>query len=276
MLSKNQVHIQYSCDIVLLGLQGTGKSFFVKQLQSFVKGNDVSCNHHDLIPSFGVNLDDISVHVPSFVQSLNRVKQSKHASSKKSHTNKHPGSRSCVQWDDFLNAYNQNQSSSTHKMTATSHSNHHHVVNLRIREVGGGMLLGWHKYTGDCRMIIYMIDLSNKFQLAASCTELLRLINCLKQSEDLERELQQQQAAESRKHLLVLLNKTDAPSCIPLDHFLRMTRWDDIVAQPQLQHRLHYLTCSSFTGDGFENLIIFLLKTLFLQTTGMGSSDRES
>ena len=147
---------KYTCDVLLLGLQSTGKTFLTKQLSSYLKGEDTSRNHFDIIPSYGVNLDDIVL--PSLNESISNFPLS-----------------------------NSNQAAS--KKVTNMSSN---ATTIRVREVGGGLLLGWNKHYDDCRMILYVIDASNRMQLAASCIELLNLIHNVR---------------KASKPFLILLNK---------------------------------------------------------------------
>ncbi|MNE95647.1 hypothetical protein D3C80_1937590 [compost metagenome] len=73
------------------------------------------------------------------------------------------------------------------------------------------------------------------------------------------------------KYILVLLNKVDAPCCFPLGDFLRATRWNDLINSDTLHNKskLKLLTCSSYTGEGFEQLIVYLMKTLVPNCEGL-------
>jgi GTPase SAR1 family protein len=208
---KNHEQKSYTCDIILLGLQGAGKSFLVKQVQSYLNGEDITKNYFDLIPTFGVNLDHL-----------------KFPSKMKAATRKSPATDKCR--------------------------------NILVREVGGGLLLGWNKYIDDCKMIIYMVDMSNHAQLAASSIELLNLLSALR---------------KEHKPFLILLNKIDAPSCIQVDDFKRMIRWNDLVRfcstedstcnHMQIHLKLKILTMSAFTGRGIDDLIQYIEVNLLNQ-----------
>lgn len=209
---KSHEQQSYTCDIILLGLQGTGKSFLVKQMQSYLNGEDITKNYFDLIPTFGVNLDELKFS----------------SKGKAAATRNSPATDKCT--------------------------------SICVREVGGGLLLGWNRYIDDCKMIIYMVDMSNHAQLASSSIELLNLLSTLR---------------KEHKPFLVLLNKMDAPSCIQVDDFKRMIRWNDLVRycstkdsacnHMQIHLKLNILTLSAFTGHGIDELIQYIEVNLLNQ-----------
>lgn len=56
-----------SCSVLVVGLANSGKTFLIKQLSAFGKGQEWVNNHHEFIPSAGVNLDVLLIDKLKFV-----------------------------------------------------------------------------------------------------------------------------------------------------------------------------------------------------------------
>ena len=55
-----------SCDVLVIGLANSGKTFLCKQMSAFCKHQDISKNHFEYIPSVGVNLEEIEFEKKKF------------------------------------------------------------------------------------------------------------------------------------------------------------------------------------------------------------------
>eukprot|EP01137_Pigoraptor_chileana_P015091 Opistho-2@70591 len=110
-----------------------------------------------------------------------------------------------------------------------------------VRELGGCMGPVWPRYYQDCRLIWYMIDLSNWEQVASAAVGLWRLLA----------------APETRDaSVLVLLNKCDVKSAMTYAEFDNTMRMDDLVAtSPQA---IETLPISAVEGWGVDGIHAWL------------------
>eukprot|EP00238_Polyblepharides_amylifera_P008960 CAMPEP_0196583148 /NCGR_PEP_ID=MMETSP1081-20130531/42252_1 /TAXON_ID=36882 /ORGANISM="Pyramimonas amylifera, Strain CCMP720" /LENGTH=173 /DNA_ID=CAMNT_0041903943 /DNA_START=61 /DNA_END=579 /DNA_ORIENTATION=- len=125
-----------SVDVLVLGLQGGGKSLLVRRLVNLAKSD---------IPDAPIDFDVVAT-VGVELQSLSTSKRNR---------------------------------------------------NIKFREVGGAMLPVWAQYLRDCRVLVYVVDMSDPLMLASSAMELYVLLT--------------ESVLKDRK-VLVLFNKIDQPT----------------------------------------------------------------
>jgi GTPase SAR1 family protein len=100
-----------------------------------------------------------------------------------------------------------------------------------LRELGGSMSPVWPTYYTNCSAVMFVIDVSNRQQVAASCVLLLQVLNAV----------QLQQAS-----LLIVLNKCDVAGAMTRTQLQNLMRLDDIVEQ--CSQRVDVVQCSAMVG----------------------------
>ncbi|XP_060076537.1 ADP-ribosylation factor-like protein 16 [Ylistrum balloti] len=110
-----------------------------------------------------------------------------------------------------------------------------------IREVGGVMSPIWPKYIKDSSTLMFMIDMSNRLQVAAGCILLLTTLS--------------DQALVADK-VLILLNKIDLPTCMSRFEFESLFRMDDVLQRTKLQVKV--MEVSAHTGQGLGEVLNWL------------------
>ncbi|XP_053309165.1 ADP-ribosylation factor-like protein 16 [Spea bombifrons] len=116
-----------------------------------------------------------------------------------------------------------------------------HRTRVTVREVGGSMGPIWHSYYRDCKRVMFVVDASNPVQVSASCIQLLSVL-----SSDLL----------ASASALVMFNKMDLPSCMPLVELKSLFRMDDIIScakQP-----ITVLEISARDGTGLQDILRWL------------------
>jgi len=83
-----------------------------------------------------------------------------------------------------------------------------------FREIGGSFVLVWPNYFDTCKMVIYMVDMSNGTQISETCLEFLRALDAPKLK---------------GKPILLLLNKMDMSNTMPRPIFDSLMHLDDII-----------------------------------------------
>ncbi|KAJ4460930.1 hypothetical protein PAPYR_2776 [Paratrimastix pyriformis] len=106
-----------------------------------------------------------------------------------------------------------------------------------LREVGGTFVPLWQKSFKDCRFIVYLIDVSNVSQVAASLGELAELLL---------------EPVAARKPLLILLTKTDAPCRVPRAEFSLLVHEEDLAASFP---KLAIIETSALTHQNFDEIL---------------------
>ncbi|XP_033736519.1 ADP-ribosylation factor-like protein 16 [Pecten maximus] len=114
----------------------------------------------------------------------------------------------------------------------------HEVV---IREMGGAMSPIWPKYTKGCSTLMFMVDMSNRLQVAAGCILLLTTLT--------DRSL-------VTDKILILLNKIDLPTCMSRFEFDSLFRLDDVLQHTKL--KVSVLEVSAYTGQGLGEVLDWL------------------
>ncbi|KAL9647890.1 hypothetical protein ABK040_008163 [Willaertia magna] len=150
--------------------------------------------------------------------------------------------KSYIQNKTFLSSYSGLPTNGVNLEELSIQINKKKVRKIKIREIGGSLLLSWHRYYEDCKILIYVIDSSNSLQMSASCIELLNLLSKLKDS----------------KQFLIILNKKDSPKTFSTEIFKHLIRWKEL---KETVPSLEIMESSAFKGDGIIEIIDFLLKT---------------
>ncbi|XP_021358424.1 ADP-ribosylation factor-like protein 16 isoform X2 [Mizuhopecten yessoensis] len=119
-----------------------------------------------------------------------------------------------------------------------------------VREMGGIMSPIWPKYIKDCSTLMFMVDMSNRLQVAAGCILLLTTLS--------DRSL-------VTDKVLILLNKIDLPTCMSRFEFESLFRLDDVLKQSKLQ--VSVIEVSAHTGQGLGDVLDWLAHN----TTGEAS-----
>lgn len=107
-----------------------------------------------------------------------------------------------------------------------------------IREVGGCMCPIWNSYLKDLTALIFVIDISNTLQIAASCIQFLTVLN---------------NTAVQNTPILLLLNKSDQPLALSRFEVESLMRIDDI--RQNTKHQITILEISAFNGKGLTEVI---------------------
>lgn len=107
-----------------------------------------------------------------------------------------------------------------------------------VRELGGCMCPIWNNYIKDLSALIFVLDVSNSLQIAASCIQFLTVIS---------------NSAVQNTAILLLLNKIDQPSALTRFEVESFIRLDDVRANTKLQIKL--LEISAFNGKGLNDVI---------------------
>jgi signal recognition particle receptor subunit beta len=110
-----------------------------------------------------------------------------------------------------------------------------------VRELGGCMSPVWNSYHKDVKNLIYVIDMANRQQVAASCIELLTTLS--------SKYLQE-------SHVLLLFNKIDIPMAMTIPEISSILRLDDIVATSS--QNIDFRQCSAWKGDGLNEVLSWL------------------
>lgn len=106
-------------------------------------------------------------------------------------------------------------------------------IESTLREVGGCMAPIWKNYLKDAKSLIYVVDLSNRAHVSASCIQMLELLS----SPHL-----------AQKPVLILLNKIDAPSRMKRNFFASLVRLDDMMHHAE--QPITVLEISAISGHG--------------------------
>jgi len=114
---------------------------------------------------------------------------------------------------------------------------------VTLREMGGAMAPIWKNYLKDCESLIYVVDMSARALTAASCIQILELLN----ADDL-----------AKKPVLLLLNKIDAPSRMTRGFFANVTRLGGIVSHAN--QPITILEASAATGEGLKAVHQWLME----------------
>ncbi|KAI8506385.1 ADP-ribosylation factor-like protein 16 [Branchiostoma belcheri] len=114
-------------------------------------------------------------------------------------------------------------------------------TDLTVRELGGSMGPIWHSYYKDCKLLLFMVDVSNAAQLSASTIQLLTTLT--------DNRLQD-------VSVLILLNKVDLPSSMTLTELKSLMRLEDIVCHAK--QKVTVLEISAREGQGLLETIAWL------------------
>ncbi|XP_067671197.1 ADP-ribosylation factor-like protein 16 [Haliotis asinina] len=113
---------------------------------------------------------------------------------------------------------------------------------ITLRELGGSMVPIWHNYFKDAGAIIYMVDLTNRFQIAASCIQLLMVLS---------------HADTQGLPVLLILNKTDLPTVMNHGELESLFRLQDILTHCP---KMSVLEMSAKTGHGLDLIAKWILQ----------------
>ncbi|KAI0234936.1 ADP-ribosylation factor-like protein 16 [Lamellibrachia satsuma] len=108
---------------------------------------------------------------------------------------------------------------------------------VTVRELGGCMAPIWHNYYSDCHALMFMVDLSNHFQLSAACIQLLDVL-----SHD----------NVQKVPILLILNKLDRANCISRLEFDAIIRLDDLLRH--CRQPLSIVEVSAKDGQGLPKV----------------------
>ncbi|XP_064647444.1 ADP-ribosylation factor-like protein 16 [Lineus longissimus] len=115
---------------------------------------------------------------------------------------------------------------------------------VTITEVGGCMAPIWPKYYKETKRLMFVIDMSNRMQISASCIQLLGLLD----SDQL------QDAA-----FLLIFNKMDMPNAMNRCEFGAIVRLEEII-QNAVQ-KVTVVEVSAKEGRGLQDIIKWLQDT---------------
>lgn len=116
---------------------------------------------------------------------------------------------------------------------------------VELREVGGAVAPLWKKYFSEAHCVIFIIDKSNQFQYSAAC---MLLLTCLSNS------------SLKNKAILILFNKVDFPSSMPMKQVSSIFRLNDIVKSEK--HEIEVVECSCTEKTGFTQIHNWLKKSV--------------
>ncbi|XP_064478231.1 ADP-ribosylation factor-like protein 16 [Ornithodoros turicata] len=110
-----------------------------------------------------------------------------------------------------------------------------------IREVGGAMAPLWAQQCSDAEGVMYIIDSANPQQFSPALIQLLQLLTL----EGLQ-----------RVPFLLVFNKIDAYSCIPLNEYKSALRLNDIIHHAE--QAIKVVDSSMLTGYGLDDMLEWL------------------
>eukprot|EP00455_Lapot_gusevi_P039882 TRINITY_DN4488_c0_g3_i2.p1 TRINITY_DN4488_c0_g3~~TRINITY_DN4488_c0_g3_i2.p1 ORF type:complete len:179 (+),score=13.12 TRINITY_DN4488_c0_g3_i2:96-632(+) len=87
-------------------------------------------------------------------------------------------------------------------------------ISFTIREVGAAMMPTWPSYFANAKILLYVIDVSNRTQIALSYIELLKILK---------------HEAMRRVSVILVFNKIDVPYGIERNTLYELMRLDDLV-----------------------------------------------
>ena len=116
-------------------------------------------------------------------------------------------------------------------------------VTCSLRESGGQMVPLWPNLYKDCKMVIFVIDSSNKVQVSASTILLLDVVSS---------------PLLQNKPILVFFNKTDSPLGLGLVEYKSVIRMDDIVSHAT--QNVTVVDGSCWTGEGIAAIHDWLVR----------------
>lgn len=108
---------------------------------------------------------------------------------------------------------------------------------INIRELGGAMAPIWKNFYDDSNAVIFLIDISNSFQVASSTVLFLDVLSSRNLS-DLP--------------ILLLLNKTDLDSSLTIQEIKFILRLNDL--KKHATKKLKVIECSLKSGTGIEEI----------------------
>ncbi|KAH3864138.1 ADP-ribosylation factor-like protein 16 [Dreissena polymorpha] len=112
---------------------------------------------------------------------------------------------------------------------------------VTVRELGGCMGPIWKNYLTDSNSLMYVVDVSNRLQVAASCIQLLNLLS----SSNLP-----------AIPVLLIFNKIDMPDTLSQSELESLFHLKDIVQS--CNRPLQTLEVSACTGKGLGKIITWL------------------
>ncbi|XP_076448918.1 ADP-ribosylation factor-like protein 16 [Babylonia areolata] len=113
----------------------------------------------------------------------------------------------------------------------------HKKKEVTVRELGGSMGPIWKNYYRDSSAIIYVVDVSNRCQVASACIQLLTVLT---------------HAQTTDTPVLLLLNKQDLPCVMSRNEIEWLFRLDE-VCQHTTQ-KITVLDVSAKTGQGLDQV----------------------
>lgn len=116
-------------------------------------------------------------------------------------------------------------------------------IACKLRESGGQMAPLWSSAYGDCKMIIYVIDSSNRVQVSASTILLLDMLSS---------------PALREKPVMLFFNKTDSPLGLGLVQYKDVMRLGDIVSHAT--QKVMVVDGSCWNGEGVGSIMAWLVQ----------------
>ncbi|ESO94628.1 hypothetical protein LOTGIDRAFT_227376 [Lottia gigantea] len=111
------------------------------------------------------------------------------------------------------------------------------TAEITVRELGGTMAPIWQKYYKDSYAIIFMIDISNRFQLSAACIQLLMLMS----------------SPDTNIPIAIVFNKTDSLSIMSRSEIESVLRLDEILETATQKMTVFHV--SAKTGKGLDGIV---------------------
>lgn len=118
-------------------------------------------------------------------------------------------------------------------------------TDVTLRELGGSMVPIWPTYYKDNPAVMFVIDTSNRQQVAAATIQLLEILT--------DTQLQS-------SSILVILNKSDVPGSMNRIELQELMRLDDIVRHCK-QH-VEILDCAKDSGVGLQNIMAWIQRSV--------------
>lgn len=110
-------------------------------------------------------------------------------------------------------------------------------VSFELKEVGGPMRKSWPVYYASAAKVIFVVDASRRWQLAASVCALYTLL---------------EDPVLEKTPFILVFNKCDSAACMELREVHYLLRLEEVM-QCATQ-RITVLTTSAFTGQGIPTL----------------------
>ncbi|KAK6183833.1 hypothetical protein SNE40_002393 [Patella caerulea] len=126
---------------------------------------------------------------------------------------------------------------------------------LTVRELGGSMAPIWNKYYKDTSAIIFVIDVSNRFQIASACIQLLTMMS----------------SSEVNVPVAIVFNKIDMMTVMSSSEIETVLRLDEVVESAT--QKVSIFSVSAKTGKNLNNLLKWIVENYQIERPNVESME---